>query len=359
MRKITALLAVLCLLLSGCSFWTDGSYSSVKPHKELANQGEKPAENVSDYKQLMDALEALVESGAQSGMLSMQYAAEDAAQADMDKAIREIRQNNPFAAYAVEEIGYVFGASGGRNAVSVQITYFQNRMNPEKIQRVQTFEQVEQIIGQHLDDCDAGVVLYFADPGQVDYAQMVADYALTYPQKVMEAPEVTVSLYPEEGIEQIVELKFSYQTSRAELRTLQNKVAPVFSSATQHATGDWASAEKAQRLYGFLMGRYEYNIQTSITPAYSLLLHGVGDSRAFAMVYSAMCRQAGLDGYVVTGTREGTPWVWNAVQIDGVYYYLDLLRCSSEGTFQLHTQEEMTDYVWDYSAYPLSLEENS
>ena len=359
MRKMTALFIALCLLLSGCSFWTDGSYSSVKPHKEAANQGEKPAEEVSDYMELMDALEALVESGGESGMLSMQYDGEDAARADMDKAIREIQQNNPFAAYAVEEIGYIFGTSGGRNAVSVQITYLQNRVHADKIQRVQTLQQVEQVIAQHLDACDAGVVLYFADPGQVDYAQMVADYALTYPQKVMEAPEVTVSLYPEEGIEQIVELKFSYQTSRAELRTLQNKVAPVFSSAAQHVAGDWTAAEKAQRLYSFLMDRYEYNIQTSITPAYSLLLHGVGDSRAFAMVYSAMCRQAGLDGHVVTGAREGTPWVWNAVQIDGVYYYLDLLRCSSEGAFRLRTQEEMTDYVWDYSAYPTALEEIS
>lgn len=352
MRKMIALVIVLCLLLSGCSFWTDGSYSSVKPHKEAANQEEKPAENVSDYEELIRVLEALVENGAESGMLSMQYDTEDAARADLDKAIREIRQNDPFAVYAVEEIGYVFGASGGRNAVSVQITYLQNRVRADKIQRVQTLEQVEQILAQHLDDCDAGVVLYFADPGRVDYAQMVADYALAYPQKVMEAPEVTVSLYPEEGIEQIVELKFSYQTSRAQLRTLQNKVAPVFSSAAQHVAGDWTAAEKAQRLYGFLMERYEYNIQTSITPAYSLLLHGVGDSRAFAMVYSAMCRQAGLDGHVVTGTREGTPWVWNAVQIDGEYYYIDLLRCNEQDGFRLYTQGKMTNYVWDYSAYP-------
>lgn len=359
MRKMTALLMTLCLLFSGCSFWTNGSYSSVEPHKELANQTEKPAVNVSGYEQLLEALASLVESGAESGMLSMQYETEEAAREDMDKAIREIRQNNPFAAYAVEDIGYVFGASGGRNAVSVQITYLQNRVRADKIQRVQTLQQVEQVIAQHLDACDAGVVLYFADPGQVDYAQMVEDYALAYPQKVMEMPEVTVSLYPEQGTEQIVELKFSYQTSRAQLRTLQNRVAPVFSSAAQHVAGDWTAAEKARRLYGFLMDRYEYNIQTSITPAYSLLLHGVGDSRAFAMVYSAMCRQAELDSHLVTGTRMGEPWVWNAVRIDGVYYYLDLLRCSGEGTFRLHTQEEMTEYVWDYSAYPTVLEEIS
>ena len=43
------------------------------------------------------------------------------------------------------------------------------------------------------------------------------------------------------------------------------------------------------------MERYDYRIETSITPAYSLLRHGVGDSRAFAVVYAAMCQQAGLE----------------------------------------------------------------
>lgn len=356
MRKIVALLIGLCLLLSGCSFWTDGSYSSVNPHKEQANQGEKPAEDVSDYKELMDALESLVESGAESGILSMQYDEEEAACTDMDRAISDICQTNPFAAYGVETIGYTLGSGGGRNVASVRISYLPSRVRADKIQRVQTPAEAEQIIAQRLNDCDAGVVLYLENPEQADYAQMVADYALAYPQKVIEVPEVTVSLYPEQGQKQIVEIKFSYQTSRAQLRTLQNRVAPVFTSASQYVTGDWTATEKAQRLYTFLMDRYEYNIQTSITPAYSLLLHGVGDSRAFAVVYGAMCRQADLDGYVVTGTRDGMPWVWNAVQIDGEYYYIDLLRCNESDGFRLYTQAEMTSYVWDYSAYPIAEE---
>lgn len=358
MKRMAALFAALCLLLSGCGFWADGSYSSVKPHVENSDQQDKPSVTVSDYGELKAALAEMVDAGAESGMLYLEYAREDQAKADMERAIRDVCANDPFAAYAVESIHHEFGTSGGRKAASVQIAYLPNRVRTDKIQRVQTLSQVQEVIAQRLNDCDTGVVLYFDNPEQVDYAQMVEDYALAYPQLVMETPEVTVSLYPEQGEKQIVELKFTYQTSREELRTLQNKVAPVFSSASQYVTGEWTAEEKAARLYTFLMGRYEYNIQTSITPAYSLLLYGVGDSRAFAMVYAAMCRQAELDCRVVTGTREGVTWVWNAVQIDGVYYYLDLLRCSSEGAFALHTREEMADYVWDYSAYPAA-QENS
>lgn len=356
MKKILALLLILCLLLSGCSYWMNGSYSSVKPHKEPAYQTEKPAVQVENFEELMAALESLLENGAESGVLSLQYTEDETARADMDRAISEIRRTNPFAVYGVEMLEYSIGSSGGQNAASIQISYLPSRVRADKIQRLQTPADAEQIIAQCLNNCDAGVVLYLENPEQADYDQMVADYALAYPQKVIETPEVAVSLYPEHGQKQIVEIKFSYQTSRAQLRTLQNRVAPVFTSASQYVIGNWTAMQKAERLYTFLMNRYEYNIQTSITPAYSLLLHGVGDSRAFAVVYGAMCREAGLDGYVVTGTRDGAPWVWNAVQIDGEYYYIDLLRCNEGNGFRLCTRAEMTNYVWDYSAYPIAEE---
>lgn len=357
MRRITMLILMMSLLLSGCGFWMNGSYSSVKPHEEPSNQTGDTTVTVYSYEDLTAVLSGLIESGKESGMLSMQYNSEERAKQDLTRAVADITKNNPFAAYAVDKIDYDFGTSGGRKAVSIRINYLQNRTPTNKIQRANSLQQVERIITQQLDACDAGVVVYFESPEQPDYVQMVADYVQAYPQKVMEAPEVTVSLYPEQGEKQILELKFSYQTSRAELRTLQNKVAPVFASAAQHVSGNWTDAEKAQRLYDFLMERYEYNIQTSITPAYSLLLHGVGDHRAFAMVYGAMCREAGLNCYLVTGTRGGTPWVWNAVQLDGVYYYIDLLN-STNTDFRLYKQEEMTEYVWDYSAYPTLVEEN-
>ena len=98
------------------------------------------------------------------------------------------------------------------------------------------------------------------------------------------------------------------------------------------------------------MERFDYTLETSITPAYSLLGHGVGDSKAFATVYAAMCRRADLECLVITGTRDGEPWTWNMVCDDGTYYHLDLL--SSHRGFQELTDNEMEGYVWDYSAYP-------
>ena len=354
MKRILALILALCLLLGGCSNWTDGSYSSVTPHTEPSNRGQKTTISVYSYADLTAALGSIIESGTESGILSLQYGTDETNRRDVELAVREVQNRNPYAAYAVESVGYVFGVSGGRNAVSVHIAYQPNRVRMDKIQWVQTASEVKRVVKQQLDECSAGTVLYFDIAEHIDYAQIVEDYALENPLMVMEKPTVSVSLYPETGRPQIVELKFTYQTNRVELRTMQNKVAPVFASAQQYVAGSWSDAEKCLRLYSFLMDRYDYNLQTSITPAYSLLLHGVGDSRAFAIVYAQMCQQAGIECYVVPGTRNGETWVWNAMKINGEYYYLDLLRCNQSGVFTLYEQSQMGSYVWDYSAYPMN-----
>ena len=102
------------------------------------------------------------------------------------------------------------------------------------------------------------------------------------------------------------------------------------------------------------MERYDYKLESSITPTYSLLRHGVGDSRAFATVYAAMCRMAGLKCEVITGTRHGEPWTWNLVWDGEKPYHVDLLACASADGYRQRTDAEMHGYVWDYSAYAAS-----
>ena len=150
----------------------------------------------------------------------------------------------------------------------------------------------------------------------------------------------------------MLELIFTYQTSRDSLRRMQTQVQPVFDSAALYVSGEGEDYQKLSQLYGFLTERFDYKFETSITPAYSLLRHGVGDSRAFATVYAAMCRGAGLECMTVTGTRAGEPWTWNIVMDNGCYYHVDLLRSNAVGQFRTYTDSQMSNYVWDYSDYP-------
>ena len=351
-RKIVVLAALLVLTLTGCSSWMDGRYVSVKPHLEQNRQEAQQAVSAATYPELCDALSELVEGGTEQAVISVVGMEKDLLQDNIDMAIRYIMQEHPVGAYAVDEINCEVGTSSGQPAVAVTISYVHGRSEILRIKQTKNMEEAKAVIASALDGHDTGVILRVADYEEVDFAQLVSDYAGENPDSVMEMPQVTVMIYPETGSDRVVELVFAYQTSRQTLRSMQSNVQPVFQSAELYVRGEASDSEKYSQLYSFLMTRYDYQINTSITPAYSLLRHGVGDSKAFATVYAAMCRRAGLSCQVVSGTKDGEARFWNIVKIDQIYYHVDLLLSNDNGGFYKYTDEEMPGYVWDYSAHP-------
>lgn len=254
-------------------------------------------------------------------------------------------------AYAVEDISYEVGASLGRPAIAVSIQYRRSRTEIQRIQKKADMDALAVTIRAALDDHASRVAALVSRYTETDFNQLVQDYARENPQKVMEIPQVSEGIYGS-GTSRVVELNFTYQNSRESLRQMQSQVKPVFEAASLYVSGEGSEHQKLSQLYSFLMERFDYKQETSITPSYSLLCHGVGDSRAFAEVYAAMCRRAGLESLVVTGTRWGEPWTWNIVCDGEGYFHLDLLRCAQEGGFREYTDAEMAGYVWDYSTYP-------
>lgn len=348
--RLTAVL-ILCMLLCGCDLWMDGAYSSVTPHQEQNARPEQEIRGVKNYDQLQQALIDLVADGVEESTLSIP----DLTQAQLDEYMQQatayIKKYDAIGAYAMDKIEYDLGTSAGKPAVALEISYSRTPSQISRIQRCENMDEATEAITAALRECSTGVVILVSNYEDTDLSQMIEDYSNAYPDLIMEIPQVTAAVYPDNGAERIIELAFTYQSSREALRSMQENVEPVFTSAELYVSGDAANAEKYSQLYSFLMERYDYKIQTSITPAYSLLRHGVGDSRAFANVYAAMCRRAGLDCRVISGTREGEAWYWNIIVEEGVHYHLDLLNSSS---FRLRTDSQMSGYVWDYSAYPAS-----
>ena len=345
------LAACMCILFSGCDFWMDGHYYSVKPHQEEAVEGSNQISEVSSYAGLRDKLTEMVEAGRQSAMIYMAGGTSQLWETYMQLACTYITQHHAIGAYAVDEIIYEVGTSGTKPAVAVIINYLHGRSEILRIDQADGMEQAKQIITSALENSDADVVFKVKPYEEFDVKQFVEDYVNENPQSCMELPQVTAAVYPDSGAERVIRLDFTYQTSRDSLRSMQSAVKQIFASARLYVDEDSEPWEKCSQLYSFLMERYEYKVETSITPSYSLLRHGVGDSKAFATVYAAMCRQTGVTCQVVSGTKSGEPWYWNVLLIDGVYYHVDLLRCSSGEGFFAKTESEMDGYVWNYSDY--------
>lgn len=349
-KKGLILLAAVCLLLSGCGF-LDGSYVSVTPHREQRQIQQLDAVTVENYQELVAALKQIVSSGQESAVLYVPDYPPDTMETGVETAIRHVKYADPVGAYAVEDIQCETGSSGNVPALAVTVRYRRSQAELRQIQKAKTMDGLQALVEKALGQCDAGVVILVEEYQRQDLTQFVQDYAAANPETVMEVPQVTETVYGR-GSSRVVELVFGYQNSRDDLRKMQSQVKQVFESAALYVSGDGAQRQKYAQLYAFLMERFDYKYETSLTPAYSLLRHGVGDSRAFATVYAAMCRNADLECLTVTGTRSGEPRTWNIVREGELYYHVDLLRCSAQGGFSTFTDRQMEGYVWDYSAYP-------
>ena len=349
-RRLTALTLAL-LLLSGCG-WMEGSYVSVTPHQVgLSQSADENARSISTYTELRSALVELIDAGSTEGLFSLaEYPREDV-ERDMERAVRYAMGSYPVGAYAVQAIDYNFGTGLGASALSVDITYRHSREEIESIRTVRWISGAEKAIAEAVEEGNQVLVLQVTGYQEADFSAIVRSYAEKNPDRVMEVPGVAVQIFPDWGDTRVLELTFYYRTERETMRAMREQVQPVFSSAALYVTGQAEDRVKYSQLHTFLTERFDYTIASTATPAYSLLCQGTGDSRAFSLVYAAMCRSIGLEAQCISGTRDGGEHWWNLVRIDGAWYHLDLLASKQ---FQPLTDADMTGYDWDRSAYPSS-----
>lgn len=347
-KGMIAILLCGACLLSGCGKFYNGSYSTVRPHVQPQTPAVPQTLTAKNMQELRSHIEKMIDAGKEEGVVYVDGYAQDQVQKDMEQICRQIKLDYPVAAYAMEELSFELGKIDGHPALSLMIRYVRSRADIIGIRTASNMDMAAQQICNAMARCDVSLVLRVNDYEERDYLQIVETYAMESPDLVMELPQVSWEVYPKQGKSRVLELFFTYQTSRDALKSMQEQVKPVFASAVLYVSGDAGQREKYAQLYSFLMERHEYQYGTSITPTYSLLRHGVGDSRAFAVVYAAMCRQAELECIVVSGTKDGESHYWNIICRDDAYYHADLLS----GRYWEWKDEQMAGYVWDYSAYP-------
>ncbi len=352
MKRLIVLVLVCAWILAGCSGWATGEYISVEPHPTDAQISQETPESVKDYSALCRALRNMIHNNDLSGRILVGSYDTAALEKDLPRAIDHIMHTDAIAAYAVDSISYELGNMGSRRAVRVSITYHPNRSDTQRMPYFQDLDEANEQVYQALNNCDTGVVFLVDNYGDTDFDLLVQTYAEENPHLVMEQPKVTASIYPGTGPQRVVELVFTYQTSRNSLRQMQEYVTPVFQASKLNVVGEETQSSQFSRMYSFLAERNAIQLRTSITPAYSLLRYGVGDSKSFALVFAAMCRNANLECIVVSGTKDGQSYFWNMICQDGMYYHVDILRNNPSQDLIRYTDSEMAGYVWDFDDYP-------
>ena len=352
MRRLTALICILCVLLSGCALWMSGERLSVTPHEAQKTQHSVEVVNVTSFTQLRNALKEQIEIGKEEIIISASAFNDTTLDYYVSTAVNYITDSTAIGAYAVDKITYEIGTNRGDQVVAFRVEYKHGKVELERIKTVDSAKELMDELTTALNACEQSVTVMVEHYESIDFTKFVDEYASLHPDKVMETPYVSVATYPANAEERILEITLTYLTEREQLLEMQRQVQSVFTSAELYVKETQKVMDIYSRLYSFLMERSDYTVQPSQTPAYSLLHSGIGDSRAFANVYAAMYRRAGLDCEVVSGLREGERWYWNAIRYRDNLYHVDLLRCNENNAFSLTLGEDMVDYEWDAMAFP-------
>ena len=269
-RLLTVLFALLLLLLCGCAALVPSEYTLVTPH----NPGTKTEQQsdvltVSNYKMLKNALRTLVQNGVEHGVIhTSQYEAD--IEADLPQAVYEIAREDPIGAYAIDYITHDCTLIVAYYEIKVDIT-FRDVLTPlDEIEYVGGETEAGRLISRALEDYDDHLTLYATYPGRPDYAALVQNYCDSHLREHAAEPELTVTEYPADARNRIVELVFSYPASRQELQEMLATVPTLRRPALRRLHPPRQSRPRPARLFfgrGLRSRRRSSSIHSSRTPA--------------------------------------------------------------------------------------------
>ena len=357
--RFIALLLLLCAL-TACSSAPDQALS-VTPHAGTANQvAQTDAVIVEDYAQLKQAILDLVEAGQSEGTIrALNYGS--SLEDDLAQAAYEVAKAEPLGAYAVDYMTHDCTLIVSYYEIRIRITFRRTAREIAEIETLVSQTLLPARLEAAVDNLEDRVTLRLSNYREIDIPALVASYCAEHPGTVMEAPTVSVSLYPDSGAARILEIDLDYTETVQGLRNKQKAVQESVDAAAEYIRYRQTDRDKAELLFTYLTERFTYTAGQTATPVYDALCSGVADALGLSRAWQLICEQAGVECYTVTGLRNGQEYTWNIVSYDGEYRHVDLAASVLEdGSLRFRTDPEMVEYYWNQEDYPacISVVEN-
>lgn len=348
-HRILAGSLCICLLLSGCSSLLDREYVSVTPHIATeTEEGDPTVLRAESYQDLVNALVHLVSQRAGTGTVRL-YLDDEEVEPALERACLEVVQQVPVGAYAVDYIKYSAQSVVTYSQAEVEIAYRRSKEQMDAIVSATGRSALQAEFASALlrgnGECVVRISHFSEDE---DYIRSVFQQAfLSTPEAGVELPELTVAIYPEQGLQRIVEVRLQYAEEPEEhARRAQSMQEAV--RALSLPLGGLPAAQRLTSALDALLRCARHDAAAGGT-AWHALTEGVANARGLAMALRLLCRQMDINAQVVSGTRDGEPHFWNAVSVDGEWICFDLSRGSSAPS----TWEELTQRGYDWSEDPV------
>lgn len=357
-RRLLAFTLVLVLLgLSGCG-WIKDEYTSVAEHQEPYVYTEpEEADTIpaaANANVLKSRIFTFVRNSVSRGQIDVTGYSGDV-RTEIIEVLEELK-TNPIYAYAVDYSDYEFFTDEANEKTVLEIRMVLRRSSEEiaAIVNVNGAEDAQSRVVEALQNMDTALTMKVSDYEETDFEAAARRYCLENPTQAAELPEISVQVYPDRGSTRIVELHFLYSAPREELRSRRDSVQTTLTSAA-HLVGSDDCRECLRQVCTYLLGRNTYtSTQTQTSPVYQLLNQQQASDAGFASAANYLLNECGVECFLVLGTKNGTPYAWNIVDLDGQCFHLDLMKQWENGVQEpvLLYDTQRTEYAWDTAQYP-------
>lgn len=355
MKKTIVILTAVALAaaLAGCG--NTQSYLYTQPHNERYEEDvNADALTVDNYYGLKNAILSFVESGTEEGVIRS-YSYDGDIADDLETAAYEVTRVDPVGAYAVDYMTHDCNRIVSYYEIRISITFRRTAEDIAAIVRASGTAEAEDLIVQALEDGQQSLVLRMSYSDDFSPQQIVQDAQREDPLLSIGAPSVTVQVYPESGVQRIVEMQFEYNASATILSLQREQTEQVLEELTRFISDEATARSRASIFFRRLCNRCTYVEWEDQGTIYDALVTCTSDSKGIAEAFAMLCTRSGVDCTTITGQKQGRTHWWNQVTIDGQTYHVDLTAAMEAGksTMELLYDDDLYGaYNWDTATYP-------
>ena len=360
---IFAYLAVAAIVaMAGCAVILEGDkvLESIHYVQQTEIVPEERIE-VSDYEELMTEMLDLVMQHENYGRMRA-YSYDGDVEADVQRACREIENNNPIGAYAVSDITGAATRIVSYYEVEINIEYKRTKQQVDSIVNVSTLRylgtELFRVMSDYSDEAIFRTTLSITEE-EID--KLVKETYYKNPRKIVMMPTAEVEIFRTSGEDRIIELRLIYDVETSILQQYTASLAMHVGRNAESADGE-EDEEILLSLTENLMGacRYEavtarnisnHGTQDFAVTAFGALVRKSAVGEGYAMAFKALCDELDFDCWIVLGYRDGMIHAWNIVSLHGDFYHIDVAMCTVNGieTAFLKTDADfaVSKYAWD------------
>ena len=224
-RVLAKVLAVsLCLVsLTACASMLERDYTVTAPHQEDPPYHAGAAYRVETYTALRSALLSYVEEGMEEGLLRFPTTYPGDLSVDMEKARRQVMEEEPLGCYALKGLAYRTSKIIAYYEVELDFTYKVDPTTLASMHRATSRQALVTLLGNSLSRNEESLCVYLAaypegEAGYFEEALLEAwqglytseDGEAADPETIPDPPQLAVELYPETGSRRVALLTFTY-----------------------------------------------------------------------------------------------------------------------------------------------------